>query len=159
MAPVTSESTTSAAERELLLTRVLDAPRALVFRAWTDPEHLVRWWGPEGFTTPSCTMDVRPGGAWRLCMRGPDGVDHWVQGVYREVAEPERLVTTWAWDEADGSSGRETVLTVTLEERDGGTLLTLHHAVFGDSVERDNHRDGWSQILDRLAADVVEARA
>ena len=77
MAAPTSDSTTSA-ERELLLTRTLDAPRALVFRAWTEPEHLARWWGPQGFTTPSCTMDVRPGGAWRICMRAPDGVDHWV---------------------------------------------------------------------------------
>ncbi|MDB5065633.1 MAG: polyketide cyclase [Chloroflexi bacterium] len=158
MAAPTSESTTSA-ERELLLTRTLDAPRALVFRAWTDPEHLARWWGPRGFTTPSCTMDVRPGGAWRICMRGPDGVDHWVQGVYREVVEPERLVTTWAWEQADGSSGGETLLTVTLEERDGRTVLTLHQALFGDAVERENHQDGWSQALDRLAADVVEARA
>ncbi|HEY2703228.1 MAG TPA: SRPBCC domain-containing protein [Candidatus Dormibacteraeota bacterium] len=158
MAPTTSESTTSA-DRELLLTRVLDAPRALVFRAWTDPEHLVRWWGPKGFTTPSCTMDVRPGGAWRICMRGPDGVDHWVWGVYREVVEPERLVTTWAWEEPDGSSGRETVLTVTFEEQGTRTALTLHHARFGDAVECENHRNGWSQILDRLAAEIVEATA
>jgi uncharacterized protein YndB with AHSA1/START domain len=158
MAAPTSERTTSA-ERELLLTRTLDAPRALVFRAWTDPEHLARWWGPRGFTTPSCTMDVRPGGAWRICMRAPDGVDHWVQGVYREVVEPERLVTSWAWEEADGSPGRETLLTVTLEERDGRTVLTLHQALFGDAAERENHQDGWSQALDRLAADVVEAKA
>jgi uncharacterized protein YndB with AHSA1/START domain len=158
MATQTGESTTSA-ERELVLTRVLDAPRALVFHAWTDPEHLVRWWGPQGFTTPSCTMDVRPGGAWRICMRGRDGIDHWVQGVYREVVEPERLVTTWAWEEADGSPGRQTLLTVTLEERDGGTALTLHQALFADAVDRENHRDGWSQALDRLAADVVEAKA
>jgi uncharacterized protein YndB with AHSA1/START domain len=158
MAARTSESTTSA-ERELVLTRVLDAPRALVFHAWTDPEHLVRWWGPQGFTTPSCTMDVRPGGAWRICMRGPDGIDHWVQGAYREVVEPERLVTSWAWEEADGTPGRQTLLTVTLEEREGRTALTLHQALFGDSVERENHRDGWSQALDRLAADVVEAKA
>jgi uncharacterized protein YndB with AHSA1/START domain len=92
-------------------------------------------------------------------MRGPDGLDRWVQGVYREVVEPERLVTTWTWEEADGSSGGETVLTVTLEERDGRTLLTLHQALFGDAVERETHQDGWSQALDRLAADVVEAKA
>jgi uncharacterized protein YndB with AHSA1/START domain len=158
MAARTGDSTMSA-ERELVLTRVLDAPRALVFRAWTDPEHLVRWWGPQGFTTPSCTMDVRPGGTWRICMRGPDGIDHWVQGAYREVVEPERLVTSWAWEEADGTPGRQTLLTVTLEERDGRTALTLHQALFGDAVERENHRDGWSQALDRLAAGVVEARS
>ncbi len=157
MAPPTSESTTSA-ERQLLLTRVIDAPRALVFRAWTEPEHMVRWWGPKGFTTPSCTMDVRPGGAWRICMRGPDGVEHWARGVYREVVAPERLVTTWAWEEADGSAGRETVLTVTLEERGTGTVLTLHHGLFGDAVECENHRDGWTQILERLAG-VMEERA
>lgn len=79
---------------ELVITRVLDAPRRVVFKAWTDPAQAVRWWGPRGFTTHSCTMDVQPGGACSLCMRSPEGVEHWRHGVYREVVEPERLVFT-----------------------------------------------------------------
>ena len=88
------------AQRELVITRVFDAPRALVFKAWTEPDRLVRWWGPQGFTTPFCTMDLRPGGAVRFCMRSPEGTDHWLQGVYREIVAPERLVCTWAWEDA-----------------------------------------------------------
>ena len=76
------------AERELVITRVLDAPRSLVFKVWTEPEHLVRWWGPKDFTAPSLEMDVRPGGAWRACIRSAEGTDYWMQGVYREVVEP-----------------------------------------------------------------------
>src|SRR5438093_3612694 len=90
------------AERELVITRVFDAPPHLVFKAWTEPERLVRWWGPQGFTTPSCTMDVRPGGAFSFCMRSPEGIDHWLQVVYREIVDPARPVCTWAWEDAEG---------------------------------------------------------
>ena len=100
----TSAATGSAA-RELVITRAFDAPRPLVFKTWTRPEHLVRWWGPRGYTTPSCKMDVRPGGSWRLCMRSPEGTLHWLQCVYREVVEPERLAFTWAWED-DGRRAR-----------------------------------------------------
>jgi uncharacterized protein YndB with AHSA1/START domain len=150
-------ATTTSAERELLITRVLDAPPDLVFEAWTNPEHLVRWWGPAGFTTPSCTMDVRPGGSYRICMRAPDGTDHWVQGVYREIVAPQRLVCTWVWEDAEGRPGDETLLTVTFEEHGGKTRLTLHHGVFGTVEERDNHESGWTAILVRLAAYVTES--
>jgi len=71
------------AERVLVLTRLFDAPRSLVFKAWTEPEHLARWWGPRGFTSTIIANDVRPGGAYRFHMRGPEGDDHWLQGVYR----------------------------------------------------------------------------
>jgi len=97
----------STAERELVITRVFDAPRLLVFKAWTEPEHLVRWWGPRGFTTPSCKMDVRPGGAFRFHMRSPEGTDHWLRGAYREIVEPERLVFSWAWEDAESKPGHE----------------------------------------------------
>ena len=107
-----SSAAIESTERELVITRVLDAPRRLVFKAWTEPERVVRWWGPQGFTMPSCKMDVRPGGAFRFCMRSPDGADHWLQGVYREIVEPERLVLTWAWEDAEGKPGHETQVTV-----------------------------------------------
>ena len=93
----TTDAAAIPAERELTITRVLDAPRSLVFKVWTQPEHMVRWLGPKGFTAPSCKLEVRPGGAWRACIRSAEGVDHWMRGVYREVAPPERLVFTFAW--------------------------------------------------------------
>ena len=89
-------------ERELLITRIFDAPRHLVFQAWTEPDRAARWWGPQGFVTTYCDMDVRPGGTFRVCMRSPEGAEHWKQGVYREVVEPELLVFTFAWEDADG---------------------------------------------------------
>lgn len=81
-----------APKAELVLTRSFDAPRDLVFKVWTDPKHLAHWWGPHGFTTQIREMDVRPGGAWRYAMRGPDGNEYPFDGVYVEVVEPERLV-------------------------------------------------------------------
>ena len=144
-------SASTAAERELVITRVFDAPRPLVFKAWTEPDRLVRWWGPQGFTTPSCTTDVRPGGAFRFCMRSPEGTDHWLRGVYREIVEPERLVFTWAWEDAEGKPGHETVLTVSFAEHGAKTKLTLHQAVFESITARDSHQGGWTSSLDRLA--------
>lgn len=144
--------------RELVLTRTLDAPRALVFRAWTDPADLVRWWGPEGFTIPECKMDVREGGAWRTCMRSPDGNDLYVRGVYREVVKPSRLVFTWAWEDEKGEPGHETVVTVTFGERDGKTFVRIAHRVFESKKTRDMHRQGWASTLDCLAAFLAEKR-
>jgi len=144
-------ATTTDADRELILTRIIDAPRELVFRMWTDPAHLAKWWGPQGFTTPSCTMDVRPGGAWRICMRAPDGVDHWVQGVYREVVAPERLVYTFVWSDAAGKPHYETLVTVTFDERGDKTELTLHQSIFKSVAARDEHQGDWSKELQRFA--------
>src|SRR5215208_1788707 len=79
-------------KRTIVITRVFDAPRALVFKAWTDPRHVARWWGPKDFTNPVCEMDVRPGGAITIHMRGPDGVMYPSKGVFHEIVEPERLV-------------------------------------------------------------------
>ncbi len=138
-------------ERELVLERVLDAPRALVFKAWTEPDRLARWFGPRGFTTTSCSMDVRPGGAFRVCMRGPDGTDHWLRGTYREIVAPERLVFTWAWEDAEGRPGHESLVSVTFAETGGKTKLTLHHALFESRTARDQHEGGWTSCLERLA--------
>jgi uncharacterized protein YndB with AHSA1/START domain len=141
----------TAAERELVITRVIDAPRALVFKAWTQPEQVARWWGPKGYTTISCQMDIRPGGAYRVCMRSPQGVDHWKQGVYREIAPPERIVFTFAWEDAKGKPGHELLTTVTFVEQDGKTKLTLHQVNFETTERRDDHRGGWTSCLERFA--------
>ena len=89
-----SSGAMESAERVLAIERIFDAPPSLVFKAWTDPQHLVHWYGPRGFTLPSCKLDLRPGGAWRSCMLSPEGREHWVRGVFREIVEPERLVFT-----------------------------------------------------------------
>jgi uncharacterized protein YndB with AHSA1/START domain len=91
MAAITGAASTST-DRELVITRIFDAPRELVFKAWAEPDRAVRWWGPQGFTTAHCEMGVRPGGTYRVCMRSPEGTEHWQRGVCREVVEPERLV-------------------------------------------------------------------
>jgi len=142
---------TESAERELVVTRVFDAPPRVLFKAWTEPERLIGWFGPQGFTVPACTMDVRPGGAFRVHMRSPEGTDHRVRGVYREIVEPERLVCTWAWEDAEGKPGHETLLTVTFAEHGAKTKLTLHQAVFETVTARNGHQEGWTSALDRLA--------
>jgi uncharacterized protein YndB with AHSA1/START domain len=138
-------------EPELVITRILDAPRNVVFQAWTEPGRAARWWGPQGFVTTYCDMDVRPGGAFRVCMRSPEGVDHWKQGAYREVVEPERLVFTFAWEDAEGKPGHETLVTVSFAEQGAKTRLTLHQAVFETVARRDEHQRGWTSTLQRFA--------
>jgi uncharacterized protein YndB with AHSA1/START domain len=138
-------------ERGLLLTRVFDAPRPLVFAAWTDAAHAAQWWGPKGFVSVSCEMDARPGGRWRRAMRSPAGSLHVASGVYQEIAAPERLVFTYAWEDAEGRPAHETIVTVTLAERDGKTELTLRQAIFETASARDSHRSGWASCLDRFA--------
>ena len=150
MSARTSAAASSMA-RELVITRVFDAPPHLVFKAWTEPERLVRWWGPRGFSTPSCKMDVRPGGAFRLCMRSPEGTNHWLQGVYREIVEPERVAFTWAWEDEDGQPGHETLVTVNFVEQGGKTRLVVHQAVFESVTARDSHEEGWTSCMERLA--------
>ena len=146
------------ADRVLVITRVFDAPRSLVFKAWTDSEHLARWYGPKGFTLTHCKIDLRPGGAYRYCMRSPEGNDHWLQGVYREIVEPEKLVCTYAWADGNGNATRpETVLALTFAEQDGKTALTLHQSVFESVTACDLHRQGWTSSLDRLAEYVSKA--
>jgi len=143
--------TSAAADRELVVTRVIDAPRRLVFKTWTQPEHIARWWGPQGFTTIHCEMDVRVGGAYRFGMRSPQGTEHWKRGVYREIVEPERVVFTFAWENADGTLGHELLTTVTFDEQDTKTRLTLRQAAFETTEWRDSHRQGWTSTLERLA--------
>jgi uncharacterized protein YndB with AHSA1/START domain len=141
----------STIERELLITRVFDAPRELVFRAWTEPDRAVRWWGPQGFAVAHCEMDLRPGGAYRVCMRSPEGTEHRQRGVCRELVEPERLVFTFAWEDVQGRPGHETVVTVTFAEYGAKTKLTVRQALFETVTARDLHRGGWTSALECLA--------
>jgi len=147
-------SNLAAADRELVITRIFKAPRDLVFAAWTQPEHLAHWSGPKGFTVTQDRMDLKPGGFYRACLHAPDGGDHWVQGVYREISPPERLVFTHAWEGEDGKPGLETLVTVTLAEEGAHTRMTFHQAVFDSAASRDGHAGGWQQSFERLAAHV-----
>ena len=137
--------------RELVITRLFDAPRKLVFEAWTDPKHLAQWWGPRDYPAALVKLDVRPGGAWRHCLRSTEtGNDLWHRGVFREVVAPERLVFTFAWEE-DGERGLETLVTVTFADEDGKTRMTLRQTPFQSDGERDGHQSGWNSTFDRLA--------
>jgi uncharacterized protein YndB with AHSA1/START domain len=154
-----SNARTSAAtnplERELTLTRVFDAPRELVFKAWTEPEHLKQWWGPRGFTTPACEVDLRVGGTWKIVMRFPDGVnEHTMQAVYREIVPPQRLSFSNIALDKDGTRLLEGHTTITLEEVGGRTKLTMYTRMTGLVPYADRMLEGmepgWSQTLERL---------
>lgn len=138
-------------ETALTITRVLDAPRELVFEVWTNPDHLAEWWGPTGFTATSCTIKLTEGGGWRTCMRNADGAEYWARGTYREIVAPERLVFSFAWEEPAGTPGLDTLVTVTFADRDGKTEMTFRQAGFESVEERDSHRGGWQECFDDLA--------
>lgn len=130
----------------LNLRRTFKAPRERVFRAWTDPEMLAKWWGPETRSCPFAELDPRPGGRWRTCMRDQDGDEAWVQGVYREVDPPARLVFTWAWEDK-GVPGHETLVTIDFLDRDGATEMIFTHEGFETEDGRNLHNEGWTSSL------------
>jgi uncharacterized protein YndB with AHSA1/START domain len=138
-------------ERELTITRVFNAPRSLVFNVWTQPEHFSCWLGPKDFTAIACHMNVQVGGMYRACIRSPEGNDHWMQGIYREIIEPERLVFTFAWEDENNRPKHETLVTITFKEQDNKTLMTFQQAIFESIESRDSHNTGWSECFDRLA--------
>ena len=143
---------TTPSDRELVATRVVAAPRALVWDMWTRPEHVSQWLlGPDGWTMPVCEIDLRPGGAWHWVWRGPDGREMEMRGEYREVLPPERLVHTERW----GADWPETINTLVLTEADGRTTMTAT-VLYPSPEARDaamatGMTDGWSRSNDRLA--------
>jgi uncharacterized protein YndB with AHSA1/START domain len=151
------------AERELAITRTFEAPRELVFRMWTDPAHVARWWGPHHFTNPVCEVDARVGGAILIHMRAPDGADHPMTGRFLEIAPPERLVFTTAVDSADGERLLEGHTTVTFAEHGGKTTLTLNTRAVGFAAVAarmlEGMQAGWTQSLEKLEALVNQTRA
>lgn len=154
---------TTATGQELIITRFLDAPREFVWKAWTEPDRFMHWWGPREFTTSVSEMDFRVGGEYLTCMRSPDGQDYWSKGVYREIVEPERIVFTDSFSDEDGEtvpasyygmSGdwpMELLVTVTFEEYEGKTKLTLRHAGIPAGENRDMAAEGWNESFDKLA--------
>jgi uncharacterized protein YndB with AHSA1/START domain len=137
-------------ENGFTLTRVFDAPVDLVWRCWTEQEHLARWSAPRGYTTPTGEGDVRPGGRWRCRMVDPEGGEHRLGGVYREIVPHKLIIMTHAWDE-DGKPGHQTIVTVRFEDLGRRTRVTLEQSGFDSIESRDGHRGGWSECLDILA--------
>jgi uncharacterized protein YndB with AHSA1/START domain len=151
----------AAAQHELHITRVFDAPRELVWKVWTDPEHMKHWAGPRQFEARDIENDPRPGGKWRLCLHADgfdmgDGVprkfDLWQGGENLEVVEPERLVYTFKWEDNPGLSANvEMVVTVTFDEDNGKTAMNFRQAFFVTDKDRDGHIRGWNSSFDKLA--------
>jgi uncharacterized protein YndB with AHSA1/START domain len=158
----TRNSPAKAEEQALVITRVFDAPRELVFKAWSEPERAMRWWGPKGFTTPVCKIDFRVGGKFLNCTRSPDGKDYWSTGVYQEIVVPERIVCTDSFSDAEGNvvpashygmAGEfpiEMMVTITFEDHDGKTKMTLRHAGMPAGENQDGANQGWNESFDKL---------
>jgi uncharacterized protein YndB with AHSA1/START domain len=161
-------------EADFVISRVFDAPRALVFKTWTDPKHMARWWGPHGCTNPVCELDPRIGGAWRIVGRGPDGSEHPTSGFFHVVVEPERIVMSInhsemsdnfhdqvkpGRDRSKGKPALEALITVIFDEQGGKTTVTIRQrfesAAVRDAIVRMGLSEGWSQSLERLRAVVT----
>jgi uncharacterized protein YndB with AHSA1/START domain len=144
-------------DRELVLTRVFDAPPSKVFKAWTDPDILPRWWAPRPFTTPSCEIDLRPGGAFNTLMRSGEGEDYPNAGVFLEVVPDRRLVTTDAFAPGWIPAGKPFMTAiVTFEDAPGGKTLYTARALHWNAADRETHEqmgfhEGWGQCADQLA--------
>jgi uncharacterized protein YndB with AHSA1/START domain len=139
--------------REFTLNRVLQAPRALVFRAFVEPERMKLWWAPRGFSMLSCALDLREGGAWRMRIREEEtGTVQTEVGTYREIRAPERLVFTHSWVRANGTLTPTTLVTVRFIEQQGGTEVRFHQEDFATAAACQSHADGWSTSLDKLTA-------
>ena len=139
----------------LHMQRVFDAPRALVWRAWTNPEVMVLWLGPVEWPAVSASQDLRVGGAWRACLRSPQtGQELWQGGVYREIVPEERLVFTFKWDEShEDGPPVDTLVTVVLSDAsDGGTLMDFTHEGLKSEQSLVGHRNGWTSTFERLEA-------
>jgi len=148
---------------DLVMTRVFDAPRELVFKAWTETKHVAQWWGPAGFTNPVCEVDPRVAGAIRIDMRAPNGVVYPMTGEFQEIDEPERLVFVSHALDDKGNSMFDLLNTVTFEDQRGKTALTLQARVIRETAVAPQYLKGmemgWSQSLDRLAAHVGSSDA
>jgi len=145
---------TDTAAREIVASRVFDAPRELVWKAWSDPKHIVQWWGPQGFTTTMQEMDFRPGGAWRFIMHGPDGTDYQNKSIYREIVKPERITYSHV-------SGPLFEATVTFTAQGDKTRIEVRmvfeSAELREKVAKDfGAVEGLHQTLERLGEQLAK---
>jgi uncharacterized protein YndB with AHSA1/START domain len=158
-----TEDTGNKAER-MVVTRVFDAPREQVWKAWTDPHYVMQWWGPKGFTSPVCRMDLRVGGKFLCCMRTPDGQDFWNGGEYHEIVPHEKIVSSMYFSDANGNKVEaaeygieheaidDAYDVVTFEDfGDGQTKLTFTGNETMEDAKSSGQLEGWNEILDKLA--------
>ena len=146
---VAAAASSDVEQRTLRLSRLYQAPRELVYKAWTEPERMLRWFGPAGAQTLEAESDPRVGGRYRVLMRTSDGLEHEVTGVYRDVILHEKLVFTWTWR---SRPERESLVTVRFTSEGTATRLDFKHEHFFDELERDDHQFGWTGALENLAA-------
>jgi uncharacterized protein YndB with AHSA1/START domain len=143
--------TTKAAEKTSLhIKRFINAPRASVYAAWTDPAQLKEWWGPETVRTRNFAADVRVGGKYRWDLINQEDEEMSVFGEYRELVPEKKIVFTWKWDDDDVWENRNSVVTVELFDAAGGTELHLRHEQLPSTESRDRHNEGWNSVLDQL---------
>ncbi|AFL89947.1 hypothetical protein Terro_3736 [Terriglobus roseus DSM 18391] len=153
----------------MVVTRVFDAPREVVWKAWTDPKYAMQWWGPKGFTTPVYEMDFRVGGKFLICMKSPDGQEFWNGGEYREIVPNEKIVLSMYFADSQGNKvepehyGMEHEAiedandVITFEDLGNGkTKLTLIGNESMETAKTSGQVEGWNQILDKFAAVVAE---
>lgn len=141
-------------DRVLVIIRVFEAPRALVWKAWTDPAHALKWMGPREHPAVSWKADARVGGAWRACLRSPDGNEElWQGGVFKEIKAPELMAYTFAWD-----GGMETLVTIRFEDLGEKTRMHFRQTPFSSRESRDGHQGGWSSAFDRFDDLLAELR-
>ncbi|EJN04062.1 SRPBCC domain-containing protein [Phyllobacterium sp. YR531] len=146
-----AEIANTAAGRVLTINRVFNAPRPLVYKAFTDPKRMLQWMGPRDYPASFAEADVRPGGKWRACLDSEaSGEELWHGGIYYEVVPNERLVFTFAWDQEDGKAGRETLVTINFDDLDGKTRMQFQQSEFETVDDCDGHRMGWNSAFDRL---------
>ena len=135
----------------LHIEREFNAAPEDVFDAWVKPEIFVKWWGPEGMTTPVHELNVHEGGRWSATMENAEGKQYTSSGVYKILDRPHRLVFTWAWTQEDGSRGHETDIDVTFKPNGAGTRMILRQGIFQDIEARDSHNMGWTSSFNDLA--------
>ncbi|MDB4904664.1 MAG: hypothetical protein JWQ63_3945 [Mucilaginibacter sp.] len=141
--------------QEVNITRIFDAPRELVFKMWTDPALVEKWWGPKDFINPVCKLDARVDGSMRIVMQGPDGMKYPTRGIFTEITEHERIVFTNIKEGDNGEAQLEVLNTVTFMEENGKTKMTLRATVVKSTPEAcgsvDGMNVGWNQSIDRFA--------
>ena len=142
--------TTKTEQTSLEIKRFINAPPARVYAAWTDPEQLKQWWGPEGVRTRNFTADARIGGKYRWDLYNQEGEEMTVFGEYRELIAGKKIVFTWKWDDDEDWETQNSIVTVELSDRDGGTEVKLTHVKLPSEASRDRHNEGWNSVLDRL---------
>lgn len=168
-----NESDQSGADGEFVISRTFNAPRELVWKAFTDPEHLKHWWGPKGFKAKSCMVDLRPGGVFHYCLESPTGQEMWGKFIYREIVAPERLVHIVSFSDAGQGVTRhpmspmwplQTLAVATFADKGGKTLLTVHWSPYEATPEEreifaNSHqsmRQGWTGTMDQLEGYLAE---